>query len=126
MKLKWFSIQLVCRIWLMKTLKPSLKNLLAERVVVLDMAVEQEDIRIEINHGKLTLSSTTNIEPNVRVTYRSLALARNTIISAMKGDQFWLSALRDHRLTVSGDMSVLLWFFAICRHLSFSSLLPSR
>jgi len=103
----------------MRLFKPSLRQVLAERVVVIDMVIGDTSQQIELSHGKIRLLYAGQHKAHVKVEYRSLALAQNVIQSAIRGNNFWLTAMRDHRLIVTGDISSLVWFFAMCRHLQY-------
>ena len=112
-----FFYRLVLRLRIMQLFRPALRNLIAGKTVNIELECNNKTIFICFCDGRLSVRSQVEQPSRVKVSFRSFSLARNVIRSAMVGDQFWLSAMRDHRVNVSGDMSVILWFFSLCRHL---------
>lgn len=101
----------------MARFRPELRRLLANKVVHVALKVNDRHLFLSFDDGKIRLERSIDEPARVKVSFRSFSLAQNVIRSAMVGDQFWLSAMRDHRVNVVGDMSVVLWFFSLCRHL---------
>jgi len=114
-----FFYRVVLRMKLMRLFRPELRRLVSGKTVNIEVKLGGKVLYLAFFNGNLTLKSTMTEPCLVKISFRSLSLAQNVIKSAMAGDQFWLVALRDHRVNVSGDMSVLLWFFSLCRHLPF-------
>lgn len=117
MSLQLYFGLLTVKMRLMRLFRLELRHLLAGKRAVMAIEVGEKTIYLIFDNGNVGYRSFSTQEPRVTVNFRSMSLAKNVIRSAMLGDQFWLSAMRDHRINVSGDMSVLLWFFALCRHL---------
>ena len=118
MTLKWFGYRLAARIWLMCLFRPRLRELLEGKVAVIDLQVGEQQLLLEICNGQIQCVSTSTEINRVKIEFRSVPLAQNVVNAAIRGDQFWLTAMRDRRVVVSGDMSIVLWFFAACRHLA--------
>ena len=112
-----FFYRLTLRLRMMQLFRPALRNLIAGKTVNIELEFNDKTIFICFSNGHLSVRSQVEQPSRVKVSFRSFSLARNVIRSAMVGDQFWLSAMRDHRVNVTGDMSVILWFFSLCRHL---------
>lgn len=112
-----FFYRLTLRLRMMQLFRPALRNLIAGKTVNIELEFNDKTIFICFSNGHLSVRSHVEQPSRVKVSFRSFSLARNVIRSAMVGDQFWLSAMRDHRVNVTGDMSVILWFFSLCRHL---------
>ena len=112
-----FFYRLVLRFRIMQFFRPALRNLIAGKTVNIELEFPDRTIYICFCDGHLSVRHQVEEASRVKVCFRSFSLAQNVIKSAMIGDQFWLSAMRDHRVNVVGDMSVILWFFSLCRHL---------
>lgn len=112
-----FCYRLVLRLRIMQLFRPALRNLIAGKTVNIELEFAGKTAYICFCDGSLSVRAQIEQASRVKVSFRSFSLARNVIRSAMVGDQFWISAMRDHRVNVTGDMSVILWFFSLCRHL---------
>lgn len=112
-----YFFRFTLRMRLMAYFRPELRKLLAGKSVDIEFEFIDRSVFIHFDNGKVSLCRQVENPPRVKVSFRSFSLTQNVIRSAMVGDQFWLSAMRDHRVNVSGDMSVVLWFFSLCRHL---------
>lgn len=114
-----FFLRFKLRMRLMAFLRPELKRLLANKTVDIEFEFDDRVFYMHFDNGVLSIRRQIADSPRVKLSFRSFSLTQNVIRSAMVGDQFWLSAMRDHRVNVTGDMSVVLWFFSLCRHLPF-------
>ena len=112
-----YFFRFTLRMRLMACFRPELRKLLAGKVVDIEFEFVDRSVFLHFENGKVRLRRQVVSSPRVKVSFRSFSLTQNVIRSAMVGDQFWLSAMRDHRVNVSGDMSVVLWLFSLCRHL---------
>ncbi|HBF09321.1 MAG TPA: hypothetical protein DHW71_14425 [Gammaproteobacteria bacterium] len=105
------------RMKFMRLLRPELRRLMANKTATLELELEDRSVFLGFNNGIVSVSKSAQHEIRAKMTFRTFHLAQNVIRSAMEGDQFWLAAMRDHRVSVTGDMSVVLWLFSLCRHL---------
>ena len=113
----WYFYRLVFRIRLMRMFRLELSKLLEGKSVDMEIEVEDRSLFLHFEGGKPSIRRKCDSPARVKLSFRSFALLQNVFRSAMAGDQFWLSAMRDHRVNITGDMSVVLWFFSLCRHL---------
>ncbi len=117
MSMLLFFYRLVLRLRVMQLFRPALRNLIVGKTVNIEMEFPNRTLFLCVIDGHISVKRQVEQPARVKVSFRSFFLAQNVIRSAMVGDQFWLSAMRDHRVNVTGDMSVILWFFSLCRHL---------
>ncbi len=105
------------RMKIMRLFRPELRKLMANKKATIALELEEKKLYLNFNDGVISVSKSALHDIRATMSFRTFHLAQNVIRSAMTGDQFWLAAMRDHRVNVTGDMSVVLWLFSLCRHL---------
>ena len=114
---RWFMWQLVWRFKIMSRRDASLRDLLKDKQLIIRIQVQSCIRYLGFDDGSVLLIKNFSAEPSLTLECASVQLAKNMIHSATVGDNFWLLALRDRRIKMTGDMGLLLWFFGLCRHL---------
>ena len=117
LKFRWFMWQLAWRFKVTCWFNKNLKQLLANKQLIIKMIINDESRYLGFEDGNILLLKELSTPATLELTYSSVELATSIIYSAIKGDNFWLKAIRDRRVSVNGDMGILLWFFGLCRHL---------
>ncbi|MES2662481.1 MAG: hypothetical protein V4629_04175 [Pseudomonadota bacterium] len=102
--------------------RPVLRSLLKNRIWNLTVSIEGQHWLLNFNQEKVQIKLIEHMPTtNVSLWFFSTSMAKTVFDSAIHGETFWLTALRDQRMKVKGDMGLVIFLFSICRHLSWKT-----